>query len=118
MSGNKGNLTFQNVIIGGMCPNGVGCKITIKDGDDVVCDKYPLAFQESFTHTARTGNITVSIKPIPPQMGSEKIKSPNKKSGPPKSNITYYICEDPYIYKVSVFSNKNHVPLEARPYAH
>jgi hypothetical protein len=117
MSGNKGNLTFQNVIIGGMCPNGVACRITLKDDNYVVCDKYELKFTESFTYTPRSGNITVTIKPIPSGMVSCKMKNENKKSGPPKFNISYYICEDPNRYKVSVFSNKNHVPKEARPYA-
>jgi hypothetical protein len=105
------------LLLGVCAPNGVACRITLKHDGAVVCDKYELKFTESFTYTPRTGNITVSIKPTPPQMGSDKIKSTNKKGGPPKSNITYYICEDPTRYKVSVFSNKNNVPQEAYPHA-
>jgi hypothetical protein len=113
-----GNLIFKNVVIGGLCPNGLKCRITIKDNGYVVCDKYPLEFQENFAYTPRTANITVTIKPTAPQMGSCKIenKNKNKKGGTPQSDITYYICEDPYAYKVSVFSNKNHVPQGAQPY--
>jgi hypothetical protein len=125
MSGNKGTLIFKNVIIGGYHPTGGDCCITIKDDGAVVWSKKLLQFRESLKYTPATIKIEVTIEPTKnsPGMGSWVARNKNQGKNPydvgarlPISDINYYIIEDVEYYKITVFSNKAHVPAPADKY--
>jgi hypothetical protein len=110
----QGQLIFKNVLIGSYFPNGLACNVNIKDGAlDVRGTDHPLQFLQTLTYAPKTNNLTITITPRIYGMQPEKMTGTQCKS---YDDVHYWICEDPYTYKVSVFSNKASVPLPSQPH--
>ena len=109
----QGQLIFKNVLVGAYFPNGMACDVTIKDGLTGTGETHLLPFQGTLTYQPKNDNVTITITPRIYGMTPAKLAGTQCKS---YDDVHFYIVEDPHAYKVSVFSNKAQVPLEARAY--